>query len=82
MIRAAAKNFSDVVVLAAKNEYGVLEQMLRDQGGFISREQRREFAARAFEVVAQYDMAINNYFHPSNEWKVLNQGQQQSFALW
>lgn len=78
MIRAAAKNYSDVVVLAAKNEYGVLEQMLRDQGGFISREQRRAFAARAFEVVAQYDVAINNYFHPSNEWKVLNQGRQQS----
>jgi phosphoribosylaminoimidazolecarboxamide formyltransferase/IMP cyclohydrolase len=78
MIRAAAKNFRDVVVIAAKNEYGILEQMLRAQQGSTTWVQRRDFAARAFEVVAHYDLAINNYFHPGNEWKMLNQGQQQS----
>ena len=77
MIRAAAKNFRDVVVIAAKNEYSVLEQMLREQNGSTSWDQRKSFAARAFEVVAQYDVAINNYFHSGHEWKVLNQGHQQ-----
>ncbi|MFI5154240.1 MAG: bifunctional phosphoribosylaminoimidazolecarboxamide formyltransferase/IMP cyclohydrolase [Chitinophagales bacterium] len=78
MIRAAAKNFRDVVVLAAKKDYSLLEQMLRDQQGETNIEQRRDFAALAFEVVAHYDLAIHNYFHPSNEWKLLNQGDQKS----
>jgi phosphoribosylaminoimidazolecarboxamide formyltransferase / IMP cyclohydrolase len=78
MIRGAAKNFKDVVVIAAKNDYSVLETMLREQNGETTLEQRRAFAAKAFEVVAHYDVAIYNYFHQQNEWKVLNKGAQQS----
>jgi phosphoribosylaminoimidazolecarboxamide formyltransferase/IMP cyclohydrolase len=78
MIRAAAKNFKDVVVVAAKKDYALLEQILSDQQGETKMEQRRDFAARAFEVVAHYDLAIHNYFHPSNEWKLLNQGEAKS----
>lgn len=78
MIRAAAKNFKDVVVIAAKSEYGSLTALLKDQKGETSLEQRRQFAARAFEIVAHYDVAIYNYFHPANEWKILNDGPQQS----
>jgi phosphoribosylaminoimidazolecarboxamide formyltransferase/IMP cyclohydrolase len=78
MIRGAAKNFKDVLVVAAKKEYAVLEELLREQKGATSVEQRRSFAAKAFEVVAHYDVAIYNYFHPQNEWKVLNNGAQQS----
>lgn len=69
MIRAAAKNFKDVVVVAAKDDYNELEQLLRRQKGETSIEQRRAFAAKAFEVVMHYDIAISNYFNP---------GQQQS----
>ena len=78
MIRAAAKNFRDVTVLASKNEYALLGQILVDQDGSTTREQRRSFAARAFEVVAHYDVAINNYFHPQQEWTILNEGQKQT----
>lgn len=63
MIRGAAKNFKDVVVIAAKTDYAVLEKMLADQNGETTLEQRRAFAARAFEIVAHYDVAIAKYFN-------------------
>jgi len=65
MIRAAAKNFTDVVVIAAKKDYETLTQLLSEQTGETSFEQRRTFAARAFEIVAHYDVAIAKYFNPS-----------------
>lgn len=65
MIRGAAKNFRDVVVLAAKKEYAALETLLKEQKGETSIEQRKAFAAKAFEVVAHYDVAIAKYFNPS-----------------
>lgn len=64
MIRAAAKNFKDLTVIAAKDDYALLEKLLIDQAGFTSIEQRRSFAAKAFEVVMHYDIAISNYFNP------------------
>ncbi|MBS1579621.1 MAG: bifunctional phosphoribosylaminoimidazolecarboxamide formyltransferase/IMP cyclohydrolase [Bacteroidetes bacterium] len=64
MIRAAAKNFKDVTVIAAKEDYAVLEKILNEQNAEINLEQRKSFAAKAFEVVMNYDIAINNYFNP------------------
>lgn len=66
MIRGAAKNFRDVVVIAAKKNYPELEQLLREQKGETTIEQRKVFAAKAFEVVAHYDVAIAKYFNPEN----------------
>lgn len=63
MIRAAAKNHSDLTVLASKDDYAVLEKILIDQHGGTTYDQRRAFAAKAFEVVMQYDIAISNYFN-------------------
>jgi phosphoribosylaminoimidazolecarboxamide formyltransferase / IMP cyclohydrolase len=65
MIRGAAKNFKDVVVIAAKKEYAALEKLLNDQKGETTLEQRKAFAARAFEIVAHYDVAIAKYFNSS-----------------
>ena len=65
MIRGAAKNFKDVVVIAAKKDYLPLAQLLQDQKGETTLEQRRSFAAKAFEIVAHYDVAITQYFNPS-----------------
>ncbi len=65
MIRAAAKNFKDVTVLAAKTEYNTLVELLTQQQGAITLEQRKEFAAKAFQVVARYDVAIAKYFDPN-----------------
>lgn len=63
MIRAAAKNFKDLVVIAAKEDYAKLLELLTQQNGETSLEQRKAFAAKAFEVVMNYDIAINNYFN-------------------
>lgn len=62
MIRAAAKNFKDVLVVAAKKEYEPLEELVKSQNGETTVEQRKSFAAKAFEVVAHYDVAIAHYF--------------------
>ncbi|HSK13915.1 MAG TPA: bifunctional phosphoribosylaminoimidazolecarboxamide formyltransferase/IMP cyclohydrolase, partial [Phnomibacter sp.] len=64
MIRAAAKNHRDLVVLASKHDYGVLNDMLLAQNGETTPDQRRAFAAKAFEIVAQYDVAISRWFNP------------------
>ncbi|HLA60091.1 MAG TPA: hypothetical protein VK622_15055, partial [Puia sp.] len=45
-------------------DYGFLEQLLTSQQGTLTREQRKELAAKAFEVVAGYDLAIHEYFNP------------------
>ncbi len=63
MIRAAAKNHKDLTVIAAKEDYAQLEELLRTQEGSTTLEQRRAFAAKAFYVVMNYDIAINNYFN-------------------
>ena len=63
MIRAAAKNHRDVVVVAAKNDYGLLEEMLENQNGDTTLEQRRMFAIKAFDVCTAYDNAISAYFN-------------------
>ena len=64
MIRAAAKNHRDLVVLAGKEDYAVLNEMLLSQNGTTTLDQRRAFAARAFEIVGQYDVAISRWFNP------------------
>jgi len=63
MIRAAAKNNASVVVIAAKKDYSLLEDILIEQKGETTLEQRREFAIKAFDVCTGYDMAISNYFN-------------------
>src|ERR1700751_2131584 len=57
MIRGAAKNFKDVLVVASKTEYPRLEKILEEHDGETSLEQRKKFAALAFEVVKRYDVA-------------------------
>ena len=66
MIRAAAKNFKDVVVVAAKKDYSELEKILKEQDGETTLEQRRSFAAKAFDVCTNYDIAISNYFNKTS----------------
>jgi phosphoribosylaminoimidazolecarboxamide formyltransferase/IMP cyclohydrolase len=78
MIRAAAKNFKDVVVVASKNEYGLLQQLLADQQGDTTIEQRKEFAAKAFAVVMQYDITISNYFNQDDVVPNINTALKQS----
>lgn len=73
MIRGAAKNHKDVVVVASKKDYALLEQILKDQKGETTLEQRREFAAKAFNICSGYDIAISNYFMQSNHFNPFDQ---------
>ncbi len=63
MIRAAAKNHRDVAVVAAKKDYAYLVNLLRDQEGSTTLEQRRLLAIKAFDVCTAYDNAISAYFN-------------------
>ena len=63
MLRGAAKNHKDVMVLASKADYAELVLILSTQQGETTLEQRRNFAIKAFDVCTAYDNAISNYFH-------------------
>jgi phosphoribosylaminoimidazolecarboxamide formyltransferase/IMP cyclohydrolase len=67
LIRAAAKNFKDVVVIPSKREYGDLLEILEAKQGETSLEDRRKLAAAAFDVSSRYDSAIFNYFNENSE---------------
>ena len=62
LIRAAAKNFNDVVVVASKEQYSPLESLLAEKGACSTLEERKWFAKEAFAVTSAYDVAIFNYF--------------------
>lgn len=62
LIRAAAKNFKDVVIVASKAQYQPLMDLLNEKGAETSIEDRRWFAKEAFAVSSGYDSAIFNYF--------------------
>lgn len=68
MIRAAAKNFRDVAVVASRSQYADLLEMLQNQEGELSLEQRKQLAAKAFGIVAHYDVAIAKYFNPEGQY--------------
>ncbi len=67
MIRGAAKNHRDLLVVASKDDYAPLVDMLSSQQGSTTLEQRRAYAARAFNIVAHYDVAIAQWFNPGGE---------------
>jgi phosphoribosylaminoimidazolecarboxamide formyltransferase/IMP cyclohydrolase len=70
LIRAAAKNYKDVVVIPSKNQYGSFLNVLQENGGTTSMEDRKNFARDAFNVSSHYDTHIFNYF---------NQGEEEVF---
>jgi len=63
LIRAAAKNHKDVVIVPSVDQYAELAELLEKQDGSTTLEQRRRFAAAAFNVSSGYDTAIFNYFN-------------------
>ncbi|MCF8378634.1 MAG: bifunctional phosphoribosylaminoimidazolecarboxamide formyltransferase/IMP cyclohydrolase [Bacteroidales bacterium] len=62
LIRAAAKNFKDVVVVSSRGQYEELSHLLREKKGCTDIEDRRRFATAAFHISSHYDSAIFNYF--------------------
>lgn len=81
LIRAAAKNFKDVVIVASKAQYGELEERLTSQEGSTSLEDRRYFAAQAFQVSSNYDTHIFNYINQTEEIPALKISENRAKEL-
>lgn len=63
LIRAAAKNFKDTVIVPSVNEYALFLEMITIGNGATTLENRRLLATKAFHVSSHYDGAIFNYFN-------------------
>lgn len=66
LIRAAAKNFKDVLIVPAREHYAELEELLDAKKGVTDLEDRKRFATYAFDVSSHYDAAIYNHFSSEN----------------
>ncbi len=62
LIRAAAKNYKDVVIVPSKNEYSFLQEILTKNNGATTIEERKVLAGKSFQISSAYDAAINGYF--------------------
>lgn len=80
LIRGAAKNFKDVVIVPSQKEYSILQSIL-DAGGSTTLEQRKQLALKAFAVSSHYDTAIHNYFNTFFDEPVMRISQNQAKVL-
>jgi len=67
LIRAAAKNYNDVVIVASQDQYEPFLEIINSNGAQTTIEERRWFAKEAFAVSSHYDSAIFNYFDGQEE---------------
>lgn len=81
LIRAAAKNFNDVLVCASRQDYASLLSLLSDKQGVTGYADRKLFAARAFNQTSHYDTAIFNYFNRDRQVSAFKQSIMQSRSL-
>ena len=81
LIRAAAKNYKDVVIIASKAQYANLLQILKEQGCRTETSQREYLAATAFAVTSSYDSEIFNYFNTTANLPVFNKIIDESKSL-
>ncbi len=63
LIRAGAKNYKDVVMVSSMEYYADLQNILDNQNGETSEEERKLFAAKAFATSSHYDTAIFNWMN-------------------
>jgi len=80
LIRAAAKNFKDVVIISSMSQYDELHKLLVEQKGETTLEQRKKFAREAFNISSHYDTAIFNYFD-NNEGSAFKVDYNQKMEL-
>lgn len=82
LIRAAAKNHKDVVIIASKDGYSALNEILETQNGETSLEQRKAFARNAFNISSHYDTVIFNWFNQGNDaLTIFKQSEQKAAVL-
>ena len=80
LIRAAAKNYKDVVIVPSRKDYGMLLDLLDNNNGTTTLSERKEQAKKGFEISAGYDAAIHSYFLGEEVAKNSN-GHDQSHSV-
>lgn len=81
LIRAAAKNHRDVLIVSSRNQYAALLALLEEKGCTTDMADRRKFAAEAFNVTSHYDTAIFNYFNQQEGIAAFKQSYSQGSVL-
>ena len=81
LIRAAAKNFKDVLIVPSQSQYANLLSLLKDKNGISDLKDRKKFAAHAFNVSSNYDTHIFNYFNNTEEIPAFKQSVIESIPL-
>lgn len=81
LIRGAAKNFNDVLIVSSMNQYDELLQLLKTKNGESDLSDRKRFAALAFDVTSHYDSAIFNYFNQEQQIPSFKSSFQQGQVL-
>ena len=71
LIRAAAKNYKDVLCVSSMQDYSELLQIISEGAGSTTIEQRKLFAAKSFNISSHYDTAIFNYFNQNHDQAAL-----------
>ena len=67
LIRAAAKNFKDTVILSSMEQYDAFLNLITENNGETTLSDRKKLAGKAFNISSHYDTAIFNYFNSDNE---------------
>jgi phosphoribosylaminoimidazolecarboxamide formyltransferase/IMP cyclohydrolase len=81
LIRAAAKNYKDVVCVSSVNDYADFLEVITEKNGELSEDDRKRFATRSFNVSSHYDSAIFNYFNSEKEETVLKISETEGKTL-
>ena len=81
LIRAAAKNYNDVVIIATKDDYKQLGNILTENSGSTMLNHRKNFARQAFNVSSHYDTSIFNYFNHEEPLTIFKNSEQNAMTL-
>ncbi|MEE4215040.1 MAG: bifunctional phosphoribosylaminoimidazolecarboxamide formyltransferase/IMP cyclohydrolase [Bacteroidales bacterium] len=81
LIRAAAKNYRDTLIISHRGQYAGLVELLNSGKGMVSLEERRHFAAEAFSVSSEYDTQIFSYFNREEKIKLFRESYTEAKSL-
>ncbi len=81
LIRAAAKNYKDVLCVSSMEDYNEVLELISSGNGSTSLEDRKHFAAKSFNISSHYDTAIFNYFNKNHELAALKVSETKGKVL-
>ena len=81
LIRAAAKNYKDVLCVSSMEDYAEVLEIITEGNGSTTLEERRRFATKSFNVSSHYDSAIFNYFNAGHDLAALKISETQGKVL-